>query len=211
MLALLIDDHTLFSRGLELLLKLQDPASEVLIADSCEQALGFAGRDVDLIFLDYYLPGLHGMEGLDAIRAAFRAPIIMLSGEEDPRVIRSTIDHGAAGYVPKTSSADALAAAVRTIVAGGIYLPRDAFDPGRQVHETNTPTQVENLSVRQREVLAKAIQGKANKVIAREMSIAEGTVKAHLSAAFRELGVHNRTEAVYQAARLGLQPLFEKS
>jgi CheY-like chemotaxis protein len=83
MLALLIDDHTLFRKGLELLLKQEDPAMEVLEAGACEEAAGFADRDVALVFLDYHLPGLKGLGALDAARRDFTAPVIMLSGEED--------------------------------------------------------------------------------------------------------------------------------
>jgi DNA-binding NarL/FixJ family response regulator len=210
-LALLIDDHTLFRAGLELLLKQADKDIEVLHAGAYEDALPFADQAIDLIFLDYYLPGLEGLAALEAVRGTFDAPVIMLSGEEAPWVIRQTIDHGAAGYLPKSSTPDGLSAALHTIVSGGIFLPRDAIERERDSRSSGVREGLDGLSDRQKQVLAKAIRGKANKVIAREMNIAEGTVKAHLSAAYRELGVHNRTEAVYLSAELGLKPLRDRA
>jgi DNA-binding NarL/FixJ family response regulator len=132
----------------------------------------------------------------------------VLSGEEDPRQVRRAIDAGAAGFIPKSSTPEVLLSALRLVLADGVYLPAVALK-GIAAGGTEAPVSADrigdSLSERQIDVLRKAVQGKANKVIARELSISEGTVKAHLSAAFRALGVHNRTEAVYAAARSGLQ------
>jgi DNA-binding NarL/FixJ family response regulator len=125
-------------------------------------------------------------------------------------LIKATIDAGAAGFIPKTSTQDILIAALKLILAGGVYIPnlamhgRSAAAPHRNGASDGSPSAIESLSKRQLEVLARAVQGKPNKVIARELYIAEGTVKAHLSAAFQALGVSNRTEAVYAAAKLRL-------
>ena len=192
-------------------LKLANLAEDVVFAEapSCTAALAYpAGSPLDVILLDFHLPGTHGFEALRALRAHFEQPaIVVLSAEENPALIVQAIDEGAAGFIPKTSSHAVMMAALRLVLAGGTYLPPHALlgaaspstatqQPGDALAEL-TPRQVETLRL--------AMQGKANKVIAREMDVSEATVKAHLSASFRALGVRNRTEAVFTAARLGLK------
>ena len=143
--------------------------------------------------------------------AAPTTPVAVLSGEEDPNLIRATIEAGASGYIPKASSSEILVAALQLILAGGIYLPHKVL-AGMEAVTAGKGNSIEAtkdlLSGRQTAVLLRAIQGQPNKVIAIDLGIAEGTVKTHLSAAFKALGVHNRTEAVFAAARLGLKPGF---
>jgi DNA-binding NarL/FixJ family response regulator len=140
------------------------------------------------------------------LAAAPQVPVAVLSGETGSDLIREAIDEGASGFVPKSSSSELLVAALQLILAGGVYLPKDVLgeiDAGRS---NANDKQLDLLSARQTDVLLRAIKGQPNKVIAIDMGIAEGTVKTHLSAAFKILGVHNRTEAVFAAARLGLTP-----
>lgn len=220
MRALLIDDHALFRQGLKFILSDLDKGMEFLEAGSCEQALAIPREEnVDLVLLDMNMPGVNGVEALDAIRLAFESAIVVvLSSEDSPALIRRAIEHGASGFIPKASTPPVFIAALRLILAGGTYLPAHVLGSapseksalGNQVNEYRRPT-IEGLSDRQIEVLLKAVQGKANKVIAREMDLAEGTIKAHLSASFRALGVQNRTEAVFAAARLGLTELNTKA
>lgn len=212
MRTLLIDDHAVFTQGLKFLLSDLDETIEFLEATSCEEALALDDSgEVDLVLLDFHMPGLHGLEALQAIKNRYPvAAIVMLSSEDNPQLIRDAIDSGASGFIPKSSTAQVLIAALRLILAGGIYLPTHALTDVQNRNETPDSTDqgdspaIEGLSNRQLEVLMKVVQGKANKVVAREMNISEGTVKAHLSAAFRALDVHNRTEAVFAAAKLGL-------
>ena len=215
MRVLLIDDHNLFRQGFKFLLSDLDETIAFLEADSCAQAIEEVDpSDADLILLDLHMPGLGGLDALATIRNHFASSVVViLSSEDDPQVIRTVIDSGAAGFVPKSSTPEVLIAALRLILAGGVYLPPNAFQgmgaAGGSTatrSETESRGPLEQLSERQREVLVLAIQGKSNKVIARDMDIAPGTVKQHLSAAFRALGVKNRTEAVFAAARLGLTP-----
>jgi DNA-binding NarL/FixJ family response regulator len=212
---LLIDDHAVFTQGLKFLLSDLDETIEFFEATSCEDALETGqSSDIDLVLLDFHMPGLNGIEALRAIKERFpSAAIVMLSSEDNPQLIRDSIDNGASGFIPKSSTAQVLIAALRLILAGGIYLPTRALTDVESRPEPTTTEHAEHaehdgtiggLSSRQLEVLMKVVQGKANKVVANEMNISEGTVKAHLSAAFRVLGVHNRTEAVFVAARLGL-------
>jgi DNA-binding NarL/FixJ family response regulator len=218
--ALLIDDHALFRQGLKFILSDLDTDMDFLEATCCEQALAIPReQNVDLILLDMNMPGVNGVEALDAVRLAFESSIVVvLSSEDSPGLIRRAIEHGAAGFIPKASTPPVFIAALRLILAGGTYLPPHALgsmppevsQADAQANEGRSPM-IEGLSDRQLEVLLKAVQGKANKVIAREMDLAEGTVKAHLSASFRALGVQNRTEAVFVAARLGLTELNTKA
>jgi DNA-binding NarL/FixJ family response regulator len=125
-------------------------------------------------------------------------------------MIRATIEQGAMGFVPKSSTPEILIQALRLILAHGVYLPLSALDSeeplGDAVEVTGNPdTILRNLSPRQVEVLRCVIRGDSNKLIARKLSLSESTVKQHLSAVLRTVGARNRTEAVYAAAKLGLR------
>ena len=208
---LLIDDHEMFRQGMKFLLSDLNDDLEFTDAANCEEALSALGSSgVDLALLDLNMPGSRGLTALRQIKQEFPAvPLAVLSGLDDPSLIRDAIDVGASGFVPKASSSEVLVAALKLILAGGVYLPQAAlrgFVQGPTPAASEEPERTDLLSERQTDVLMRAIQGNPNKVIARELDIAEGTVKTHLSAAFKALGVHNRTEAVFAAARLGLKP-----
>jgi DNA-binding NarL/FixJ family response regulator len=206
---LLVDDHHLLREGMRLLLRSFDSDLEVDDAANCAQALELvAERSFDLILLDLKMPGLNGLDALAALRnAAAHMPIVVVSGEADPRVIRAAIDGGAMGFVPKSSSPGVMIQALRLVLAHGVYLPPQALEPAYAAPASTAPreTKLAGLTPRQMDVLRCVIRGKPNKVIAGELALSEGTVKAHLSAVFHALGVHNRTEAVYAAATMGLQ------
>lgn len=209
---LLIDDHEMFRQGMRFLLSDLNDDIEFTDAGNLDEAVSALDEaSIDLALLDMNMPGTDGLNALRQIRDAYPAvPVAVLSGMDDPQLIRSAIDEGASGFVPKASSSEVLVAALKLILAGGVYLPQAALNAAPGSVEDRAPSAAEArndlLSERQTDVLLKAIQGKPNKVIAREMNIAEGTVKTHLSAAFKALGVHNRTEAVFAAAKLGLTP-----
>jgi len=210
---LLVDDHALFREGLKLLLREfteLNPDLAISEASDCAHAAALHGEAFDLILLDLHMPGVAGLDALTAVRASFESSrIVVLSGEEDPRQIRRAIESGAAGFVPKSSSPRALRHALTLILDNEIYLPPIAlreFGEAQPAPEAPAPSHEQLsklLTDRQIEVLNQAVEGKANKVIARGLGISEGTVKAHLSSAFRALGVRNRTEAVYRYAARG--------
>jgi DNA-binding NarL/FixJ family response regulator len=205
---ILIDDHVIFREGMTFLLSDLNEELEFTEAGTCSEALEkIEQTGADLILLDLTMPGSDGLSALREIRQQFPAiPIAVLSGLDDPALIREAIDEGASGFVPKSSSSEVLVAALQLILAGGVYLPQAALSSAAKPTSTpvDTPIDPSLLSERQTQVLLGAIQGRPNKIIAAELNIAEGTVKTHLSAAFKVLGVHNRTEAVYAAARMGL-------
>lgn len=209
----LIDDHALFREGLGHLLRGFSPAAEILEAEGLHDLADIPRPgDVDLVLLDYHLPGVAGLEALAQARQFFEsATIVVVSGEDDPATIRAVIQAGAGGFIPKSSSSRVLIAALSLVTAGGTYLPPEILHNApdeaarRQTEEESKDAPLQMLSERQREVLRRAIQGKANKVIARELNISDHTVKVHLSLALKTLGVKNRTEAVYAAAKWGLE------
>ena len=203
-----------------------DERIDVSETSSCAEALLLRGAEFDLILLDMILPGLHGTNSIPIIRDAFPASaVVVVSGEDNPVLIREAIDAGASGYIPKSSSSSELMlGALRLVLAGGIYLPPEVF--GRRAVQRSggssdaaivmapdpseppgllsaARTSHAKLTERQREILLKAVRGIPNKLIASQLSIETGTVKSHLSTTYRALGVRNRTEALYVIAKLG--------
>lgn len=213
MRVLIIDDHHLFRSGLRFLLAGLKQNIEFLEAGSCDKALTlFDEGDFDVVLLDYYLPGLGGLDALHSIRERSKASVVVISSEDSPTVIREAISRGAAGFIPKSSSPEQLVAALKLVLANGVYLPPNVLDQYAGGGALSAASELQreqvlgNLSSRQLAVLIKAIQGLPNKSIAKEMNVAEGTVKSHLFACYRALGVDNRTDAVYATASLGLIP-----
>ena len=223
---LIVDDHQLFGAGLQLLLRATDGLGEVDCAASGAQALQRASvQDYELVMLDWHLGREPSGEALIArLRELLpRARVVVVSGEVQPDLVRRAIDAGAVGFVPKESSPEAMIRALSVVAAGGISLPPVALAaeaaqtppaPGmRDSASAHGPAAMSGdigaafpqLTRRHVEVLSRIVRGLSNKEIARELGIAEGTVKQHAYAIFRELGLQNRTEAVYLLARLGVR------
>jgi DNA-binding NarL/FixJ family response regulator len=212
---LLIDDHPLLRGGMRFLLRSFAADLQMDEAGNAAEALELAATHrYDLVLLDLRMPGLNGMNALAALRAAVPGtPLVVLSAEDDPAVVHAAIEGGAMGFIPKSSTPEVLIQALRLVLAQGVYLPPAVLDARSSV-PVLAPSSAEavlddssppSLTPRQMDVLRRVIRGKSNKVIARELQVSEGTVKAHLSAVFLALGAHNRTEAVYAAAKLGLR------
>lgn len=203
---LLVDDHQLFSDGLRVLLHELAYDADVITATTIAQALE-ANGPFDLILLDLHLPDARGIEGLQRVKLRHDdGAVVVVSGDENPAHIRECINHGAMGFVPKASGAAELFEAMRRILSGQTYLPRSSWSglvAGAQSPVNHEPSHDVHLSPRQHEVLDRLIQGKPNKVIARELGISDATVKTHVLAIFDALGVNNRTEAVYRWAASG--------
>lgn len=208
---LVIDDHPLFREGLRSLLMGLAPEVEVAQACSVEDARRLATAPEaplrpELVLMDWFMPGVQGVEALHQVRSLFEdAAVVVVSGEESPQIIREAIQQGASGYIPKSTGPSVITQALRLVLAQGVYLPREALmgDEGCDVQVAD-PNWAQQLSPRQFAVLQCLLQGKPNKVIAREIGIAEGTVKAHLWSVYQVLGVANRAQAMYRAHELGL-------
>ena len=214
MRVLLIDDHPLFREGLKGLLLGLEPSVRVEQAGSVDAAQSLQGQAFDLVLMDLNMPGSQGMAALSRVKALFEAAaVVVVSGDESPTTIQQAIQHGAAGYVPKTTDPSVTIQALRLVLAQGTYLPPEALRQPGAAHEAHavspepaphSPNWPQELSPRQLAVLRCLLQGKPNKVIAREIGIAEGTVKAHLWAVYQLLGVNNRAQAMYRAHELQL-------
>jgi len=208
---LLVDDHALFRAGLRFLLRRLDAELNLDEAGDCAGALQrLAAVTYDLVLLDLSMPNTGGLDALDALREiAPSTPFVIISGEEDPHVVRASIEHGAMGFIPKSSTPEVLIQAIALVLAKGVYLPRTvlaAAHPAPGPREAGSdPTLLPGLTPRQMDVLRGVITGKTNKTIAQELNLSDATVKAHLTLTFRALGVSSRTEAIYAAAKLGLR------
>jgi DNA-binding NarL/FixJ family response regulator len=202
---LLIDDHPVVREGLIKLL--QELERGVTWSEASGVADAVRKREAfDLILLDIHLAGLGGTSGLAVVRTSFpAASIVVVSADEDAALVRRCIELGAAGFIPKSSPPAVVKLALQLVLSGGIYLPCVVLKINkRDASAGQAGDSAAGLSERQLQVLRMAMCGKSNKMIAKSLDVSEGTVKQHLSAAFRALQVANRTEAVYRAAELGI-------
>ena len=198
---LLVDDHALFRQGFKLMLaKLWDTPPRVVEESSVESGIAAAAQqDFDLIFLDLGLPGLGGIDGLRALRRTCPTTcLVVLSAVDGAEVVRQALLYGAQGYIPKTVSAEVMEDALHQILGGQVYVPDNLSpaDGGGRLDDL--------LTTRQVEVLAELCAGRANREIGDQLGMSENTVRAHVSAIFRQLGVRSRTEAVLMAKRKGV-------
>jgi len=206
--ALLVDDHALFREGMKHLLRHLRPDATIHQAGTVDEAAGIlAGTRIDLILLDLHLPGLRGLQSLDAMRAVTEdVPIVVLSGTEDGETVRGAIEHGAMGFIQKSVNPDEMLQAVESVLAGKVYLPEAVLQPARANGPSASQEKVlESLGIggRRAEVLLHLAQGKSTKAIARELGISDTTVKTHIQALYDALNVHSRTQAVFALARHG--------
>ena len=163
-----------------------------------------AGGDVDLILLDLSMPGVRGFSGLMYLRAQFPGvPVVVVSGHDDPTVIRRCMDFGASGFIPKTLDIEGMRAAITAVLKGGVWTPPDIdLDAGADAETAALLGRLATLTPQQVRVLMMLSEGLLNKQIAYELSVSEATVKAHVSAILQKLGVESRTQAVIAAARI---------
>jgi DNA-binding NarL/FixJ family response regulator len=200
---LLVDDHALFRHGLRMVLAEMLPQAELYEAESCEGLARFEGLSFDVVLLDLNLPGIKGAQALEWTKGRFPASkVLVVSGEEQPGLIRVALEMGAAGFLPKTANSEVMMAALRIVLEGEVYVPVQAMSG---VTGGAAADGIDRLTERQREVLRMALKGVPNKLIGRDLGLSEGTVKSHLSAAFRAMDVRNRTEALYAIAKSGLR------
>jgi len=199
---LIADDHPLFRAALKQAAADAVAGLQVREAESLEGVLAVLDGEpgIDLLLLDLHMPGNHGLAGLAAIRAQHPGvAVIVVSANDDPRVVRRALDHGAAGYLPKSSGLDELRDAIRCVMACEQWLPtslRTAVTRAQSsTRDSALAARLASLSPQQFRVLVLVAEGLLNKQIADRLDIQERTVKAHLSAIFDRLGVRNRTQA----------------
>lgn len=201
---LIVDDHPLLRAGVAACLQTLGPDVEVLEAADAEQALAavHAHADIACCLMDLVLGARSGLEALRQLHGVRpRLPALMLSASEDPGHVRAALAAGARGYCPKSAGYNTLVAALRVVLAGEVYVP--PLMASAATPEYAVPVEAP-LTERQLEVLRLLCQGDPNKVIARKLATQESTVKAHVSAIFRALGVVNRAQAIRAAQLAGL-------
>lgn len=204
MKVLLIDDHPLILAALSHVIEALGEEVSVIAVDHAEAARAAlkSQTDLDLVLLDLHLGEVSGFDLLDEFRADYPAlPIVVISASEQAADVMRAIDHGAMGFVPKRSGTDLLTEALQLVLAGGIYVPPLGFLPQQATPEPAKPV-LPGLTPRQNAVLALLLQGKPNKIIARELDIAVDTVKDHVAAVLKLLGVSTRTQAVLAVGQL---------
>jgi len=203
---IIADDHPLFRDALGQALR--DVFTDLAIeeAGSLEDVIGILENSdaPDLVLLDLKMPGVQGFSGLMYLRAQFpEVPVVVVSANEEPPVIRRSLDFGASGFVPKSTPVDEIRDAVRKVLEGDIWISPD-IDLSRvdDSESAQIAERMATLTPQQVRVLMMLGEGLLNKQIAYELSVSEATVKAHVSAILQKLNVESRTQAVIAASRM---------
>lgn len=210
MRVLIADDHPLFRNALTMALQSCVDGVEIIEAEDlagARQCLA-SHPDIDLVLLDLHMPGSGGLTGLAGIRCEYPdVSVVVVSANEDAVVIRRALDHGAAGFIPKSAGLDVLTEALNAVLDCRSWVPphlRSSVaslpDAGRDLAE-----RIARLTPQQFRVLEMVAEGQLNKQIADRLGIQERTVKAHMSEIFARLGVRNRTQAGVAFRRLELR------
>jgi DNA-binding NarL/FixJ family response regulator len=201
------DDHPLFRGALrEAVTGLFEPdaIAEAGCFDDISKLLD-RNTDIDLVLLDLAMPGVRGFSGLMYMRAQFPGvPVVIVSGVDDPAVIRRCMDFGASGYIPKTLGAKAIRRAIEQVLDGGVWTPPDLDLSAAKSDDQSAAmlAKLASLTPQQVRVLMMLSEGLLNKQIAYELNVSEATVKAHVSAILQKLGVESRTQAVIAASKI---------
>lgn len=197
------DDHPLFRAALRAAVERAAPGADILETDSLSGALALLDtREVGLLLLDLKLADSEGFLGLSRVRAEHpAAPVAVVSASEDAATVRRALALGASGFVPKSAGLEEMVEAFQALLAGDSWapaLPDDLADEAEQ------NARLASLTPSQLRILAGLREGRLNKQIAHDLGVSEATIKAHLTAVFRKLGVQNRTQAVLLARSLQL-------
>lgn len=198
--ALVVDDHPLFCDALALTLRGLMGVERVETAHDLAAALARLEQAAppDIVLLDLDLPDVEGLDGLLKLRATVPdVPVLVVTSMTDPRLIEAALAAGASGFVPKHAGREAFSLAFRRLAAGERHLPEGYQAPaGAADPAAEAVGRLSQLTRQQTRILELVCQGRLNKQIAWELAIAETTVKAHVTAIMRKLGVQSRTQAV---------------
>ncbi|GGW92339.1 response regulator transcription factor [Alteromonas halophila] len=207
---LIADDHPLYRDALRGALSLSLPDLVLREAGDLTSTVDMLEQeDIDLLLLDLHMPGSNDLFGLLHIRKLYPdVPVAVVSGTEDATIISKIVGVGALGFIPKTASSSDIADAVHAILDGDIWLPASVSDHIEDVDAafSELADKVASLTPSQYKVLCYMRDGLLNKQIGYNLDIAEATVKAHVTAIFKKLGINNRTQAVLIASQLELEP-----
>jgi DNA-binding NarL/FixJ family response regulator len=211
---LIVDDHPLYRDGLRSAVRSFAPDADIYEATSIEGAVDViaAHESFDLVLLDLSLPGTTGFSGVLRVRAAYpKLPVMIVSGHEEPALVREALSLGVAGYAPKSTPRKELARAIQEVLAGSVYVPAayagKANERAAETSESDILQRLKQLTPQQLLVLEMIREGKQNKNIAHELNLAETTIKAHVSEILRKLRVFTRTKAVVEVAKVDFKSL----
>ncbi|MFA5940130.1 MAG: response regulator transcription factor [Sinimarinibacterium sp.] len=200
------DDHPLFRSALVQALRQILPEAQVIEVDAFAslQAAVLEHPTTDLVLLDLHMPGAQGFSSLLFLRNEHpELPVVVVSGHEEPAIMQRALDFGASGYIPKSAPLDDMARALRHVIGGGIWAPPQIADaPAADAHERELAQRIASLTPQQFKVFMMLADGRLNKQIAFEFDVMEATVKAHVTAILRKLGLIRRTQAALLAQRL---------
>ena len=210
---LIVDDHSIVTMALEMLLKdFDNQQNTVYSANTKEDAIALAdqyGETADLMILDLSMPGVQGTSLMEEIVAAHPTlKILVMSGLQDQQSIVRVLQMGAAGFIPKSLDADLLSSAIGFVLKGGVYIPVKLLNQAQKsglltARESTSEAGSVHLTDRQKDVLELLAKGAPIKRICKELNLSEGTVKTHVTAIYRAFGANNRTEALLEARRHG--------
>ena len=212
---LIVDDHPMFREALSGAVKSALPESDVLEAGNIEAAREALGSQpgIEIVLLDLSLPGTAGFDGLMLLRSSFpRVPIMVVTGLDDPRIVREAIRLGAAGFVSKSVDKKTLADGLSEVLSGSVFVPPELAqilsDASTDLGSSVIADRVAELTPAQMRVLQLLRHGHLNKQIAHELGVSETTVKAHVSEILRKLNVVSRTQAVIETAQLDFESIL---
>ncbi|UTW10042.1 response regulator transcription factor [Marinobacterium rhizophilum] len=208
---IIADDHPLFRAALKQAVLQAVPGVEIVEADTLAavQEAVDTHSDADLVLLDIHMPGASGFSGLVFLRGQNPGiPVVVVSGSEEAHVMQRAIEYGASGFIPKSAPLEVISEAITAVLQGEEWLPQEIADSFDQVppEDQQFALALVSLTPQQFRVLTMLTEGLLNKQIAYELSVSEATIKAHVTAILRKLGVNSRTQAVIAAQRLGVEP-----
>ncbi|MFG1392078.1 LuxR C-terminal-related transcriptional regulator [Xanthobacter agilis] len=200
------DDHPLFRGALKEAVLSHHPRATILEVGTFDALTALLENDAefDLVLLDLTMPGARGFSGLIYLRAQYSAlPVVVVSGNEEPAVIRRCLDLGASGFIPKTMDTRQMRDAIADVLKGEAFVPPDITLGASSDGEADLIiARLATLTPQQVRVLMMLAEGRLNKQIAYELSVSEATVKAHVSAILQKLGVESRTQAVIAVSKV---------
>ncbi len=212
MRVLLIDDHALVRKGLEELLRSRGVEVVASVGSGEEGIQQAVALKPDVILLDIKMPGMNGIETLEKLRASqVTVPILMLTMSRDDADLRAALRGGAGGYLLKDMDPEDLVPALESALRGDNVVAKEMVGSLTRIVQGQTSeaphraaAPLSDLTPRELEILSHVAVGQSNKLIARELNITDGTVKLHVKAILRKLGVHSRVEAAVIAVEQGL-------
>ncbi|NVK39287.1 MAG: response regulator transcription factor [Gammaproteobacteria bacterium] len=212
---IIADDHPLFRSALCAALQQDVPNAQIIQAHDLPSLQEKVEQhdDAQLILLDLHMPGAEGFSGLVFLVAHYpHIPVVIVSAHDQGDVVRRAMDHGASGFLSKSSSIEEMEQAINMVLNGGVWMPTHVSqNSASSANEMNIAQALGQLTPQQFRVASMVSQGLLNKQIAYELNVTEATIKAHMTEIFRKLGLHSRTQVVKAMSELAVQPVHDAS